>query len=470
MAAITSAGAGSGLQLEQIISATLSAKQASFEAQITTKETDLQTSLSGVGQLKSAISTFTSAADSLSAADAFNLRKINITQSTDDPVLAVTSTSGTSNGSYNVIVNQLSQGSRLESAAGTFTSASHVVTNSNGQLTFSAGSDKTFTIDVAAGTTLQQLRSLINNNGNNFGLSANIINLNGESKLVLDSSVSGAGNDLSISASSLELKVFDTSDSANQMTQTQSAQDASISIDGATVTSSTNDFTDVIQGTKISVLRVSDKDSTTGALTSNKVAIQTDTQGIQDKISSFVKAYNSLATTLTNLGKRSTIVAGQRQNDGGLLSGDTMVRAVSSYMFNAISAQNSNTGSLSTIFDIGVSIDNYGKLSLNSTKLSDVLSTNFDQVGTLIGGSSGLAATMSTYLKTYSATAGTLDQRTDQLNTSLRQVEKQRTDFNTSQISYEDALRKKYGAFDTLLVKLKSSTAALTAATTTSSS
>lgn len=71
MAGITAAGAGSGLQLEDIIKSTLDAKRSQFESQTVKKETTLQTSLSGIGQLKSSLSTFITAAKKLSETGAF---------------------------------------------------------------------------------------------------------------------------------------------------------------------------------------------------------------------------------------------------------------------------------------------------------------------------------------------------------------------------------------------------------------
>lgn len=78
------------------------------------------------------------------------------------------------------------------------------------QLTFKAG-DKEFTVDVKAGDTLQSIRKRINSNGDNFSLSANIVNTaDGQAKLVLDSGVSGDGKNLTVTASTAELKIFET--------------------------------------------------------------------------------------------------------------------------------------------------------------------------------------------------------------------------------------------------------------------
>ena len=92
MATITSAGAGSGIDLESVISASVAAKKTQLQQPITTKKTNTQITLTGVGQLKSAISTFDTTLAKLSTPGAFNKRAINITQDTDDPILKIAPT------------------------------------------------------------------------------------------------------------------------------------------------------------------------------------------------------------------------------------------------------------------------------------------------------------------------------------------------------------------------------------------
>lgn len=61
---------------------------------ITTKKTNTQITLSGVGQLKSAIASFVTTLQAMAKDDAFNKRSINITQDKDKPVLKVESKAG----------------------------------------------------------------------------------------------------------------------------------------------------------------------------------------------------------------------------------------------------------------------------------------------------------------------------------------------------------------------------------------
>ncbi|MFM5090434.1 flagellar filament capping protein FliD [Aeromonas caviae] len=455
MMAITSAGAGSGIDLESVISASVAARKAQLQQPITTKQNSTNITLSGIGQLKSSLSAFTDILDTLSKPGAFNKRAINITQNKDDPVLAVESKSGTSNGQYNITVNKLATTSRQE---GIFDSSTVPLVTQDGQLTFKAG-DKEFTVDVKAGDTLQNIRKRINNDGDNFGLSANIVNIaDGSAKLVIDSGVSGDGKDLVITGSTTELQ----NEFTNKMAQTQQASSAEILVDGNELKSDTNVFDDVIQDLKITVLRVSDTD-TNGDLKSNKVDITTDKTSVQETVQKFIDGYNALQSKLTSLGKRNSIVGGVSQDDGGALAGDSTTRAISNFMSNLITTPSDTSTIYSTIFEMGIKMDNKGQLSLNKEKFGEVVDKNFDQVAGLFGGENGLAAKLTTGLKEYTKTGGLLAKRTDSLNSDLRSLSQMQATTNEQLVKYEAALRAQYGSLDALLVKMNNSAAALSA-------
>lgn len=453
MTAITSAGAGSGIDLESVISASLEAKKTQLQQPITTKKTNTQVTLSGLSQLKSAISTFSSTLESLTKTGAFNKRSVKVTQDSDDPVMTVTTNTGASNGQYNITVNKLATTSKQE---GTFDSSTTSLVTADGTLTFKAG-DEEFTIDVKAGDTLQNIRNRINNSGDNFGLSANIINTSdGKSKLVLDSGVSGDGNNMTITASTDELKIFETGATNSKMSQTQAASSASIDVDGNTLTSETNTFDDTIVGLKIEVNRLSDKDSS-GNYLSNKVAITTDTASVQSLVQSFVDGYNTLMEKTTALGKRNSIVAGESQDDGGALAGDSTTRSVTSLLVNAVSTPSTESTVFSTIFQLGIEMDNNGKLSIDSDTFADALDGNFDQVVALFGGKNGIAQTLLDQLDDYTDTGGLLAQRQDSLNSDLRSLNQKESDVTEQLTKYETSLRAQYGGLDTLLAKMNQS-------------
>ncbi len=465
MTTVTSAGAGSGLDLESVISASVAAKKAQLQTPITTKKTNTQITLTGLGQLKSAISTFRTSLDALSATGAFNKRSVNITQDTDDPVLKIETNDGASNGDYNITVDKLATTSKVE---GTFASSTTALITEDGTLTFKAG-DEEFTVDVKAGDTLEQVRKRINNNGDNFGLTANIVNTSdGKAKLILDSGVSGAGNDLSITGSTTALTdKFSTTGS--NMTQTQAAGSAQITVDGNILTSETNTFEDTIAGLDVTVLRTSDKD-TDGNAKSNRVKVTTDTSAITKLVQNFIDSYNTLNTKMTELGKRNTISGGESQDDGGALAGDSTPRIVRNLMTNAITIPSTNSTVYSTIFQLGIKMDNDGVLSLDSDKFKDALADNYEQVVSVFGGSEGVAGQLSASLKEYTKTGGLLSMRQDQLNTELNYWGQKEADTTTQMEKYEASLRAKYASLDTLLAQMNSSASYLSLISTSSSS
>lgn len=457
MTTVTSAGAGSGLDLESIISASVSAKSAQLKQPVTTKQTQTQITISGLSSLKSEITKFTDVLDTLSETGAFNKRSVKSDQDTDSPVFEVTTNDDASNGNYNVIVNKLATTSKYE---GIFSSSTSSLVSEDGTLTFKAG-DEEFTVDVKKGDTLQQIRKRINNNGDNFGLTANIINTSdGKAKLVFDSGVSGSGNNLTVTGSSSSLDSFTTAN----LTKTQDASDAQITVDGNTLTSDTNEFNDTLQGLDITVLRTSDKD-TDGNLTSNTLNVTTDKSSIKGLVQNFLNSYNTLISSTTSLGKRNSIVGGESQNDGGALAGDSMTRSIQSLMTSMIADPSSETSTIQTIFQLGVTMDNDGVLSLDSDTFDTALDENYEQVVALFGGSTGLASKMSASLDKYTQTGGLIGIRSESLNTLLSSLTTKSADIDTRLTKYEENLRQQYGNLDTLLTKLSNSASSLTSLT-----
>lgn len=451
MPTITSAGAGSGIDLESIISASVNARKAQLQQPITTKKTNTQITLSGIGKLKSAIASYVTSLKTLTKDGAFNKRTVSITQDTDNPVYKVETKTGASNGQYDISVNQLAATSKF---SGTFSSSTDSLASSASTLTFEAGEDS-FTVDIKAGDTLESIRKRINNHGDNFGVTANIIKMSdGSAKLVLDSGVTGEGNDMSISGTG------DMSSFASSLSQTQAAKDAIITVDGNTLKSDTNEFDNSIVGLTLTALRVSDTDSSdvTGAtLETNQLSISTDSSGITDLVKSFINGYNSLVTTANGLGKRNSVVAGETQSDGGALAGDSVTRSVVSMMTGILMTPSDKSTVFNSIFQMGVEMDNDGVLSLNTEKFNEALSNNFEQVVAIFGGSDGVAGQLSSALEVYSRTGGLLAQREDSLNSDLRDLATKQATVTDQLSKYEENLRAKYGSLDSLLVQMSQS-------------
>ena len=112
MPLITSAGIGSGLDLESIISATISAENTPKMNAFVKKEESLQVELSALGEVKSALSKLQDTIEKLADPDNFDKRIANIKQPTSDDgdLISVTPTSDITPGDFNIEVIELAQG------------------------------------------------------------------------------------------------------------------------------------------------------------------------------------------------------------------------------------------------------------------------------------------------------------------------------------------------------------------------
>ncbi|TMP76795.1 flagellar cap protein FliD N-terminal domain-containing protein, partial [Pseudoalteromonas sp. S983] len=93
-----SAGIGSGLDLESIISATVSAERNPKLQRLLEKEDSLKVELSSIGEVKSALSKLQDTFEKLADMDNFGKRTANITQPSGGDLISATPSSSTSTG------------------------------------------------------------------------------------------------------------------------------------------------------------------------------------------------------------------------------------------------------------------------------------------------------------------------------------------------------------------------------------
>jgi flagellar hook-associated protein 2 len=457
MATVTSAGVGSGLDLESIISATLQAEYQPKAQKISTTESSLKVQLSGLGAIKSVLAKLQDVMKDLSKTSVFENRTASIRQpanaADEGDLISVTTSTTATPGAFNVEVAQLAKGSRAISAAGsTFTSSSDVVSASGGTLSFAAG-DKSFDITVAAGATLEDIRQQINKSKSNFGVSVNIINTGTESQLVVTSNITGASNDLQITGSSAEFDKISTQafgggvgglaiDAADQ------AQDAIIKVDGLQITSESNTFKDAVQGLTITAKRESISGETA------KATVDYDRDGVSKKLDEFMTAYNN---TIEMLNQQSLLVSSP-------LYGDSTVRAIKDQLVTSLSTMVQGAGDFETVFDLGFTLNASNKLEKNSLVRStnEALDNNFADVGSLFTNVGGIAESFTKMLSGYVDSSGVIKDRQDDINVRLRDLEDDKENLNYRMETMEANLRKKYSALDVLIAQMNSTNSYLT--------
>lgn len=487
MASVTSAGAASGIDFESIISASVDAKKAQYKSRYTVKKQDAEIELTGVGKLKSNLSSFKDLLDDMTDKNAFNKRSVTIKQSTDDPVFTCSTKDDASNGSYNITVTQLASSTTYST-----TVADSTEELGAGELTFSIGEGedaKTFKVEVEDGDTLESLRKKINSSAENFGVSANILTLaDGSSKFILDSGKTGAQySNFSITATgSDKLNAFtagNTKDASGKVTTTGNmdlvhvGQDAKIDVDGVTLTSDTNVFDDKIKGLSLTVNRLSDTETLTNAdgtttkgFKSNALTVSTDTAAVKSLVQDFLDTYNELRTNLDNLSQRNTYTDGASNDDGGYLAGDSTCDLIKQMMSNMITTYTTGNPEMNSIFEMGIKLDNDGNLSIDSTKFEKALTDHFEQVVDAFSGENGLCKRLSDSLDDYTKSGGILALREDSLNSTIKNYENKELAAQTALEKYEESLRSKYGNLDSMISSMNTSLSYLTSAMASSSS
>lgn len=449
--AITSAGIGSGLDLESIISTFVNAERMPRENAINKRELRLESEISGVGTLKSAVSKFNDVLKKLADPQQLMQNKTTISyqgSQKDNLPFSVVTSDLVARGKFEVTVDALAQGSQLRSAALALDPAVDAV--GSGNLTFSAGGSS-FVVAVDPADTLEKLRDKINSAGDNFGVQANIINTDAGPKLVYNSEVTGTGNDLSVTNDNASLDQISTA-----MASTKTAQNASITLDGETLTSSTNKFADAISGLNIEVTA----ETALGEVATLEIA--NDTEGAGKLIQEFVDGYNELRDQLSSLGNPKS----------GLLAFDPAVRQLQSQLSQLVPNQNLEAPvGLQSLYELGITVDNTGRMSISSAaigsssgkeRLDAALNNNIRGIGTLFAGTDGIAKKMSELTENYVGTDGFLNERSQTLEAERTTLSLKREELETYLADYESTLRKRYTALDTVMAKYTATSSYLT--------
>ncbi|MGL4899620.1 MAG: flagellar filament capping protein FliD, partial [Shewanella sp.] len=280
---LTANGLGSGLDINGIVSALVNAEKAPKEAQFNVQEGKLNTQISALGALKSAISEFTDKLKPLSDPNTFNGFTSKLSSS---DFLKVKTTSDAVAGSYNISVKQLAQSQKLGSAAVADADAAIGA----GTLSFSVNGES-FDIEVGAEDSLKDIVKKINGSDSNVGVTATIVNGDAGPQLVLTSDKTGEDNTITVTASADSSSAL--ADTFT-MTELQPPKNAIVTVDGVTITSNSNEIENAISGVNLT-LTAADVDKTT------TLTISPNTDGAKKAVTEFVDAYNSLMKTVQNM-------------------------------------------------------------------------------------------------------------------------------------------------------------------------
>lgn len=304
------------------------------------------------------------------------------------------------------------------------------------------GDGPDFAISINAdGMSLQQLRDAINQDPNNQGkITATILDTGAGQdryRLQVKGNTPGTINDFNITSGASLSQDTDVS-------VTFSATDAKFSIDGVSMTRSTNIIADAIDGSTLTL-----KKETTEPV---MVTVNNDMETIQNNIKSFINAYNDIRSYINS---KSTLDQKNPQNNGPFL-GDATVRGIytqlQKFMTSAIPGLAENFNSLN---NIGTTTDTNGKLAVDETKLSTALSTNIDKVSQIFMGTesiSGLAFKVKSELISFtSPVGGLINIRIDGIQSRITTINDRIDVMERRMTSYENTLVRQFTTLERLV-------------------
>lgn len=348
-------GIGSGLNISSIVEALVNSDTAAKQAQITRQTTNNKAYISGVGALKSALAAYQASMAKLnsSTAPAFNAYAAT---SANENVLKATASNTAVPGTYEVNVSQLATGSKVASRLYTTAEGGAATPIPKGDLTIEQNG-KTYTVSIGDGATLQSVRDSINDALAVNGISANIINEAGGSRLVLGSTTTGAGSDIKVIGGTTGIDIDGTKSMATNGSGYISglAQDAKLTIDGLEVTSKSNTVKDAISGITLDLVAKS-----ADAATTTKVTVGANNDGLKASVQQFVDAYNTMVKAVNALTATSTDADGNTVL--GSLTGDPTTRS----LLADIRGELANIGSgdrLTTLSQLGINTQKMARLS-----------------------------------------------------------------------------------------------------------
>lgn len=435
MATITAPGIGSGLDVSSIISQLMALEERPIIA-LQQREAGYQAQLSALGQLRSAVSSYKDAVGALKSFSDFNLFKAT---SADKAIFTATAGNTAAVGTYDIEVQSLAkaekQGSAVQPDSDTTTFG-----NAGDKMKIVIGASS-FTVDTGA-KTLSAIASAINDAPDNIGVTASIIQETASQYyLVVTSDNVGVDNAMTIS--------FEDSGGtpvADPLTMgvVQAASDAQILVDNTyTIQRSTNTITDAFEGVTLNLL-----DTSASAV---NLAVTKDTSSVSKAVSGFVDAYNSLRSSLSELGS-------------GNLMGDSTIRLIESRVRSIINTPPSGlTGSFSTLSEIGISFLKDGTLTLDSSKLNDAIGSDLNSVSDLFANDDqGYAFRLYDFMDGLTESDGLIDAREDGINARIEDVQESVANLQVRLVSTERRLRAQYTALDSAVANMQATSNFLT--------
>jgi flagellar hook-associated protein 2 len=441
-------GLMSGLDTDSIVSQLMELERYPL-TQLESREADFNLQLSTYGNLKNKLSSLNSAIKALDKVTDF--AKFYKATSGDEDFFTTSAGSGAASGVYDIHVTNLAESHKLTSTG--FGESESI---GEGTLTIQVGDGTAIEVSVASGDTLEDIADAINDAGGD--VSAGLIYDGSDYYLALTAKETGAANEIMITvddtgdsnntdANGLSRLAYEKGVTENSLSETRAAIDATVEVDGITISNASNVLDDVIDGVTINLVEAHDLPTDTTQLT-----ISRDVDAAAEAIEAFVTAYNEVAEYINdNTGFDAD------SGESEVLQGDTTTRLIESGLVGLLKMTYPGMGSISELEDLGIyrnAADN--TLTLTTSTLTNALEEDFDGVIQFFTQTTtdeeGFGVRMQEKIDDIiAAGSGTLSARQDGIRASLDDIENSKERVEARLTTIEARIRTQFNSLEVLL-------------------
>ncbi len=428
MSAISFSGLATGMDTASIVDQLVEIKRAPIY-RLQDDNKSYQNQLTALDTLKTKLLALQTAAQAIDTSNEFSSL---VASSSDDTILDVTASADAAAGSYDITV--LSMATAQKDISQGYDSIADSV--GEGIISFSVNGTTT-DLNLTGFTSLESLKNTINNDV--AGVNASIVYDGADTggyHLVLSSTEAGSDGAYSVDMSGMS------GGTTPILTNNQTAEDALLTVDGLAVTAASNNPTDVISGLTLNL-----KSADVG--TTVHVNVSMDTEGISEKVSAMVDAYNDIFSFINT----------QSATDGDLRNNPTL-RSVGSRIENLfISSLSGGLGDISNFFQVGITRGDDRQLVFNETDFSEAIASDFGGVRDLFverDGNLGKMYLLDTSIDDMTDNFdGLFKISTDSLNRKIDYADDSIARYERSVDAYRKTMEAKFTAMESMVAQLQ---------------
>ena len=367
-------GVGSGLNTTELIQALVEADTVAASENLNNLEENAKAKISAFSILKSNLKDFKDIVKEIQSQQQYGF----IGQTSDATVATLTASGSKAGSTINSSVTVSTLASSHSLTGPTYSSPTATVGARTLTINFgtwsadpTAGGGQSFTsngqdqiqVTASSSATLVDLRDLINttvtdsDNDGQKDVNASII-YDGTNYMLMLKSQSGASYEMKVSDSNASpVYAYDATDGA-QLTQRVAGTDSAFTVDGISMTRSSNSVDDLFDGFTLDLKKTSG--------TAIRVSSEVDLSSVQTLVEGYVGTYNEVMESLKAMGANDQV---DPENDGALIGDSTLREIMRELREMSSTAIGGYDGGPYYLSYLGVATERDGSLSFDRTKL-----------------------------------------------------------------------------------------------------